>query len=82
MSLLLLLRPTAAAVPVVPVPTGLTATPISASRVDLTWTGVAPFDIERDGVVIVTDHPTASYSDTGLAGSTTYTYRVRAVRHR
>jgi hypothetical protein len=64
-------------------PANLVATTISTSRIDLTWSaaaGATGYDIERDGVVIVTDHPTTGYSDTGLAENTTYTYRVRTVR--
>jgi hypothetical protein len=63
-------------------PTGLTAVVISASRIDLTWNPVASatgYDIERDGIVIVTDHATTSYSDTGLSIDTSYSYRVRSV---
>jgi hypothetical protein len=64
------------------IPTGLTATPVSATQVNLAWTavaGVTKYDIERNGVVIVLDHPTNSYSDTGLTSATTYSYRVRSV---
>lgn len=66
--------------------TGLVATFIGSSQIDLSWdqliyqgSGYA-YDVERSGVVIVRDHPTTSYSDTGLTPSTEYTYRVRAVR--
>jgi hypothetical protein len=64
-------------------PTGLTATPVTASQIDLSWNAhpmATAYDIERDGVVIATDVGTTSYQDTGLAGSTTYDYRVRSVR--
>lgn len=64
-------------------PPQVTATAVSDTQIDLTWAeqaGADRYDIERDGVVIVTDHPQANYSDTGLAGSTTYAYRVRSVR--
>lgn len=67
--------------PDLPAPAGLTVTAVSESRLDLDWDAVnsaTGYDIERGGVVIVTDHPTTSYSDTGLAPSTTYSYRVRA----
>jgi hypothetical protein len=63
-------------------PHNLTATPISATQIDLSWTampGVSGYDIERNGVVIATDVIGTSYSDTGLTGSTTYTYRARSV---
>lgn len=62
-------------------PTGLSATPVSASQIDLSWnaaTGATGYDIERDGAVIVFNHAATSYSDTGLTESTTYTYRVRS----
>lgn len=64
-------------------PTGFTVTPISNSRIDLSWnavTGASGYDIERDGVVIATDVADTIYSDTGLNPSTTYTYRARSVR--
>lgn len=62
-------------------PTGLTVTTVSSTELDLSWnaaSGATGYDIERDGVVIVTDHATTSYADTGLTPSTTYTYRVRS----
>lgn len=64
-------------------PTGLTATPITSARIDLAWNAVQDatgYDIERDGLVIVQDHPSTTYSDTGLTSETQYGYRVRAVR--
>lgn len=63
-------------------PPGLTATPVSDTRIDLSWIAVAlasGYDIERDGVVIATDVVGTSYSDTGLLASTSYTYRARSV---
>lgn len=63
-------------------PTGLTATPVSPSQINLAWdavTGASAYDIERDGVVVVFDHPTTSYPDTGLSPGVEYDYRVRAV---
>ena len=72
-------------------PTGLAATAVSASRIDLSWTaatdnvGVAGYRVERCQGSLCTSfaevgQPTAlSYSDTGLAAGTTYNYRVRAV---
>lgn len=77
-------------------PTGLTATPISSSRIDLAWTDNSTnedgFKIERcTGAAAFCDTNPANfaqiaqvganvttYSDTGLAASTTYSYRVRA----
>jgi hypothetical protein len=64
------------------VPQNLVATTFNASRIDLTWDAVAvatAYEIERDGVVIVSDHPTTSYSDTGLSAATEYDYQVRSV---
>jgi hypothetical protein len=39
--------------------------------------GATIYAIMRDGVVVVTDNPDTTYSDTGLDPSTTYTYRVK-----
>jgi hypothetical protein len=63
------------------VPQNLVATAIDADSIGLTWdafTGAVGYDIERDSVIIVIDHPTNSYTDTGLDPSTEYAYRVRA----
>ncbi len=71
-------------------PSGLAATAVSASRIDLSWTDNATnetgFSLERGSSAsgpwtqIATPGPdAASYSNTGLAASTAYTYRVRAV---
>jgi glucose/arabinose dehydrogenase/chitodextrinase len=72
-------------------PTGLSGTAVGSSRVDLTWSastdnaGVAGYRVERCQGAGCTNFaqiaaPTAtSYSDTGLAPSTTYRYQVRAV---
>ena len=65
------------------VPTNLAATPISSTRIDLTWTastdnvGVTGYKVFRDTVQIGTS-PTASYSDTTCSPSTTYSYTVSA----
>ena len=65
-------------------PSGLTASAVSPTQVDLSWTDnsgfESGFDIERDGTVVDTvGADTTSYSDTGLTYGTQYTYRVRAV---
>ena len=69
-------------------PSGLTATAISSGRIDLAWidnaSGETGFKVERssNGVsfveIAVLGPNVQSYSSTGLAGSTTYHYRVRA----
>ena len=63
-------------------PTNLSATATSATQVSLTWSapasaGIAGYRIYRDGHPLATNVGT-SYSDTGLAASTTYTYTVAA----
>lgn len=66
-------------------PTGLTATFIGATRVDLSWaaasdpeTGVASYNIYRNGIQIGSSGTTA-FSDTGLQVNQSYTYHVSAV---
>ncbi len=65
------------------VPTGLMGTPVSASQINLTWTtstdnvAVAGYKIYRDGSQVGTS-ATASFNDTGLTASTTYSYSVSA----
>jgi hypothetical protein len=69
--------------PVTPpgVPTGLTASAVSSSQINLSWntsTGnVAGYYIYRGGTEIGTSAST-SYQDTGLSPSTSYTYNVSA----
>lgn len=63
--------------------TGLTATVISSSQIDLSWdanteSDLHHYNIYRDGVKLLEITGT-SYSDTGLSASTTYTYEVSAV---
>jgi predicted phage tail protein len=68
-------------------PLNLSATPVSQTRIDLVWTdrsgGESGFEITRTsaaGVQSLFAGPNAtSYSDTGLAENTQYTYVVRAV---
>ena len=72
-------------------PTGLSATAVSASQINLSWTAstdnvaVANYRVERcDGAACTNfleiGTPTGpTFSDTGLAEATTYRYRVRAV---
>lgn len=80
-------RPEAATSLPVP-PTSLTASAASASQINLTWldnsSNESGFQIERstDGVtfsqVASVGVGVKAYSNTGLTGSTAYTYRVRA----
>ncbi len=64
-------------------PTNLAATAVSASQINLTWTastdnvGVTGYKIYRDGVLAATVAGT-SFSDTGRAQYTTYSYTVSA----
>src|SRR2546430_6988032 len=78
----------------VPPPTNLTATAVSSSEIDLSWTAatgvglvVSGYEIERStnggltwSVLVASTGSTATtYSDTGLAHTTTFTYRVHTV---
>lgn len=61
-------------------PSGLTATPMSSSEIDLSWTGsttATSYDVSRDGSVVGSATGT-TYKDTGLASSSTHTYTVAA----
>ena len=64
-------------------PTGVTATPVSSSEINLSWTastdnvGVYGYDIFRNGVKVGTSQ-LPSYQDSGLAPSTMYSYSVSA----
>jgi chitodextrinase len=66
-------------------PTGVTATVVSASQVDLTWNAstdnvaVTNYEISRDGSVLTTVGAATTYSDTTVAPGTTYSYRVVAL---
>jgi hypothetical protein len=65
------------------VPTGLAVTPTGNTTMDVSWNAVdtaTGYDIERDSVVIATDHVGLLYQDTGLSTATEYSYRVRAVQ--
>jgi len=67
------------------VPTGLAGTVVSATRIDLTWIastdsggpGLAGYRIFRGGVQIASVG-SPSYSDAGVSGGTTYSYKVAA----
>ena len=76
-------------------PTGLTATSISTSQINLSWTApannggsaITGYMIERSTdsgttwsvIQSNTGSTSTTYSDTGLSSSTTYTYRVSAI---
>jgi RHS repeat-associated protein len=66
------------------VPSGLSATAGSASRVDLSWTAstdntaVQGYRIYRDGSLLATTAST-TYADTPVAGSTTFSYTLAAI---
>ena len=64
-------------------PTGVTATGVTSSEIDVTWTpstddvGVAGYRVFRNGTQVGTStYP--SFQDIGLSASTSYTYTVRA----
>ena len=65
------------------VPTNLSATPVSSSQINLSWTastdnvGVTGYKVFRNGTQIATPG-TTSYQDTGLSPNTTYSYTVAA----
>jgi glucose/arabinose dehydrogenase/PKD repeat protein len=65
------------------VPTNLVGTALSSSQVSLSWSastdnvGVTGYDVRRNGALVGT--PTsASFADSGLTASTTYSYSVAA----
>ncbi len=65
------------------VPTGLSATPVSSGQINLGWTastdnvGVTGYKVYRGGA-LVGSPATASYNDTGLTASTSYSYTLSA----
>ena len=71
-------------------PAGLTATPISISQMDLSWspssdnTGTTGYLVERcagascSSFAQIGTSATTTFSDSGLVAQTTYSYRVRA----
>jgi fibronectin type 3 domain-containing protein len=66
-------------------PSGLTATPVGSTEIDLSWTaspsaGVTGYRVRRDGGAAVTvNAPQTAYKDTGLAAGSTHSYTVTAV---
>ena len=76
--------------PVPAVPTGLSATAVSADQINLNWSANSDSPLRyyvyraliNGGTFTLidsVDHPGASYSSTGLATSTTYYYKISAV---
>ncbi|MFO8006838.1 MAG: PA14 domain-containing protein, partial [Candidatus Brocadiia bacterium] len=65
-------------------PTGLAATAVSDTQIDLDWDDntepdLDSYNVYRDTVQIATGVTVSNYSDTGLAASTQYCYTVTAV---
>jgi chitodextrinase len=66
-------------------PTGLTATAISSSQINLSWAAstddrrVAQYQIYRNSSLIATIGNVTVYSNTGLTSGTLYSYYVVAV---
>lgn len=63
------------------VPAGVTASALSPTQVNLSWTastGAVQYKIYRNGVLLGTS-TTASYSDTTAVANTSYTYTVTAI---
>jgi len=61
------------------VPTGLTASAVSTSQINVSWgasSGATGYDLEADGAV--QSNITSPYAHTGLTASSTHSYRVRA----
>lgn len=67
------------------IPTGLSATAVSASQIDLVWnvstddTAVTDYLIYRNNVFLALSGGLTSYSDSGLSPNTLYTYTVSAI---
>jgi len=68
-------------------PTNFTATAVSSSEIDLSWTastgqpcgGTVTYKVSRNGTQIASGLSGTSLNDTGLTASTTYSYTVTAV---
>jgi chitodextrinase len=66
-------------------PTGLTATAVSSSQINLSWSastdnvGVTGYRVYRNGTLLTTLGNVTSYQNTGLSASTTYSYTVQAI---
>jgi chitodextrinase len=66
-------------------PANLTATAVSTSQINLSWSpstdnvGVTQYDVYRNGSYISQTSGATTFSDTGLTPQTTYTYKVLAI---
>ena len=66
-------------------PAGLSASTVSASRINLSWTAstdnlaVTGYRVYRNGVLLTTLGNVTTYQNTGLSTSTTYSYTVQAI---
>jgi chitodextrinase len=66
-------------------PAALTASPVSSSQINLSWTAstdnvaVAGYRLYRGGALLVTLGAVTTYQDTGLRPSTAYSYTVQAI---
>ena len=67
------------------VPTGLTATAVSATQINLAWSaatdnvGVTGYRIFRAGTLLATLRAVTSYQNTGLSASSSHSYTVKAI---
>ena len=66
-------------------PTGLAATPVSDTRINLSWSpstdnvAVTGYRVYRNGTFLTSLGNVTTYQSTGLAPATTYTYNVDAI---
>ncbi|TRZ92789.1 MAG: choice-of-anchor D domain-containing protein [Rhodocyclaceae bacterium] len=66
------------------IPANLTATPVSQSQINLSWTastdnvGVSAYRLYRNGSLLDTLGASTSYADAGLTGATAYSYALAA----
>jgi hypothetical protein len=66
-------------------PTGLSASAVSSSQINLSWTastdnvGVTGYRVFRDGTLLATLGAATTYQNTGLSPSTSYSYTVQAL---
>ncbi|MEO8164501.1 MAG: putative glycoside hydrolase [Betaproteobacteria bacterium] len=81
----ILLKTAAADTTAPTVPAGLSASAVSSSQIDLSWTastdnvGVTGYRVYRNGTLIATLGAVTVYKNTALAASTSFTYTVQAL---